>query len=67
MKRTHFHRCQVCGTPTECPGEWEQNFDPDGVYCPEFDTAIGPDLDFRCDDCEALTDEEREAKREAVE
>lgn len=56
FKRTHHHRCQVCGIPTECPGEWDQTFGPDRVFCAEQERWGD---DFRCESCEALSDDER--------
>lgn len=49
-QRIHFHKCHDCGAKTECPGEWEQNFDgvPE-VFCREYALAS---FDFVCDACE---------------
>lgn len=46
----HHHPCADCGTKTECPGTWEENYDgwPE-VVCPEYHTASYP---FTCEGCE---------------
>lgn len=58
-QRVHHHKCHDCGAKTECPGEWEQNYDgwPE-VVCREFDQARS---DFVCDDCHAKREAEAAA------
>ena len=59
----HHHRCQVCGTKTNCSGTWEENYDGEPeVICPEFhrrDGEINPD--FICEACEWQKEDEAES------
>lgn len=64
-QRVHHHPCADCAAKTECPGEWEQNYDgvPD-VICREYHLAGGyTDPDFLCDSCHALRADQDAADR----
>ena len=56
--RLHTHPCADCGTPTECDGERERNYDgfPD-VICLNYHLLSGiTNPDFRCDACAEARD-----------
>ena len=59
--KPHHHPCQDCGTKTECPGTWEENYDGfPAVVCDEVDRRGHEPL---CEDC--YEKREADAKREA--
>ena len=51
-QRPHHHPCLDCGAKTECPGDWEENYDgfPE-VICPEYHQGGFINSDFVCDAC----------------
>ncbi len=58
--RPHHHPCADCGTKTECPGAWEENFDgfPE-VICPEWHLPNGTtNSDFVCEGCQFKRDDD---------
>lgn len=48
QQKPHHHKCVDCGAKTECPGTFEQDWDPETVYCTEVDKLHHETI---CDEC----------------
>lgn len=50
---THTHPCFKCGTPVECDGEWERNYDgwPESL-CSNYHRTPMSYTECVCEDCQ---------------
>ncbi len=58
---THCHPCVNCGTPTECDGTLEMNWDGlPTIICLEYHVTFGK-FDHRCEACQEAHERQAEA------